>query len=57
VAMLRGSDTGEESAIVTEAMARALLALDRNEGVRVVKSRISKSDGVLRARLTALLQQ
>ena len=57
VAMLRGADTSEESAIVTEAMARALLALDRNEGVRVVKSRIMKSDGVLRARLTALLQQ
>ena len=56
VAMLRGSDTGEESAIVTEAMARALLALDRNEGMRVIKSRISKSDGVLRGRLTALLQ-
>jgi serine/threonine protein kinase len=60
VAMLRGSDTGEESAIVTESMARALLSLDRNEGVRIVKSRLSKndkSDGILRARLTALLQQ
>jgi len=57
VAMLRGSDTAEESAIVTEAMARALLALDRTEGVRVVKARILKSEGVLRARLTALLQQ
>ncbi len=60
VAMLRGSDTGEESAIVTESMARALLSLDRNEGVRVVKSRLSKNDkndSILRARLTALLQQ
>ena len=60
VAMLRGSDTGEESAIVTEAMARALLSLDRNEGVRVVKSRLSKNDkndSILRARLTALLRQ
>jgi hypothetical protein len=57
VAMLRGADTAEESAIVTEAMARALIALDRAEGVRVVKSRLLKSDGVLKARLTALLQQ
>jgi serine/threonine protein kinase len=60
VAMLRGSDTGEESAIVTESMARALLSLDHNEGVRVVKSRLSKNDkndSILRARLTALLQQ
>jgi serine/threonine-protein kinase len=57
VAMLRGDGGNEESVIVTEAMARALIALDRAEGVRAVKGRLSKSEGVLRARLTALLQQ
>jgi serine/threonine-protein kinase len=57
VAMLRGDGGSEESVTVTEAMARALLALDRAEGVRAVKGRLSKSDGILRARLTALLQQ
>jgi hypothetical protein len=56
VAMLRGDGGSEESVLVTEAMARALLSLDRTEGVRVVKARISKSDGALRARLLALLQ-
>jgi hypothetical protein len=57
VAMLRGDGGSEESVIVTEAMARALIALDRAEGVRAVKGRLSKSEGVLRVRLTALLQQ
>ena len=57
VAMLRGDGGSEESVVVTEAMARALIALDRVEGVRAVKGRLSKSEGVLRARLTALLQQ
>ena len=56
VAMLRGDAGSEESVIVTEAMARALITLDRAEGVRAVKGRLSKSDGLLRARLTALLQ-
>ena len=41
----------------TMAMARALLSLDRNEGVRAVKARLAKSESVLRVRLTALLQQ
>jgi len=55
VAMLRGNDTSDESVMVTEAMARALLALDRTEGMRAVKARLGKSDGLLRQRLTALL--
>jgi hypothetical protein len=56
VAMLRGDGGTDESIVVTEAMARALLALDRNEGVRALKARISRSDGLMRARLTAVLQ-
>ena len=56
VAMLRGDGGSEESVLVTEAMARALIALDRTEGLRAVKGRLSKSEGLLRARLTALLQ-
>jgi serine/threonine-protein kinase len=56
VAMLRGDDGAGESVVVTEAMARALLTLDRAEGLRAVKSRLGKADGLLRARLTALLQ-
>ena len=55
--MLRGDAGSEESVIVTEAMARALITLDRAEGVRAVKGRLSKSEGLLRARLTALLQR
>jgi hypothetical protein len=57
VAMLRGDGGNDESVIVTEAMARALLTLDRPEGTRVVKARIAKSDALLKARLVALLQQ
>lgn len=57
VAMLRGDGGSEESVIVTESMARSLLALDRAEGTRAVKARIAKSDPLLRARLSALLQQ
>jgi hypothetical protein len=56
VAMIRGDGGSDESIIVTEAMARALLALDRNEGVRALKGRISRSDGLMRARLAAVLQ-
>ena len=57
VAMIRGDGGTDESVLVTEAMARALLTLDRNEGVRAVKSRIARAEGQLRQRLTALLQQ
>jgi hypothetical protein len=57
VAMLRGEGGEGESAVVLEAMARALLTLDRNEGVRAVKARIGRVDGIMRARLGALLQQ
>ncbi|MBX3189943.1 MAG: serine/threonine protein kinase [Labilithrix sp.] len=57
VAMLRGDGSGEESLVVTEAMARALLSLDRAEGVRALKARLSKSEGLARQRLAALLQQ
>jgi hypothetical protein len=39
-----------------EAMGRALLVLDRNEGVRALKNRLSRSEGLMRARLTAVLQ-
>ncbi len=56
VAILRGDGGTDESLVVIEAMARALLALDRNEGVRALKARIQRSDGMARARLTALLQ-
>jgi hypothetical protein len=56
VAMLRGDGGSDESVVVTEAMARALLSLDRGEGVRAIKARVSKSDGLMRARLTAILQ-
>jgi serine/threonine-protein kinase len=56
VAMLRGDGNSDEGVVVVEAMGRALLALDRNEGVRVLKGRLSRSDGIMRARLTALLQ-
>ena len=56
VAMLRGDGASDESSLVTEAMARALLTLDRTEGVRAVKARMSKADVQLRARLTALLR-
>jgi len=56
VAMLRGDGNNDESVVVLESMARALLALDRNEGVRALKGRISRSDGLTRARLSALLQ-
>ena len=56
VAMLRGDGGSDESPLVTESMARALLALDRTEGMRAVKARMSKADARLKARLTALLQ-
>ncbi|HSO40357.1 MAG TPA: hypothetical protein VLT33_47855, partial [Labilithrix sp.] len=56
VAMLRGDGATDESAVVVESMARARLALDRVEGQRAVKARLSKADALLRARLTALLQ-
>ncbi|MBS2015726.1 MAG: protein kinase [Deltaproteobacteria bacterium] len=55
VAMIRGEGGAEESALVTESMARALLALDRAEGARAIKSRVSRAEGPLRQRLTALL--
>jgi hypothetical protein len=55
VAMLRGDGGTEESVIVTEAMARALLALDRNEGVRAIKERLKKADGMMRVRLAGLV--
>jgi serine/threonine-protein kinase len=57
VAMLRGDGGADESIAVTESMARALLALDRVEGTRVVRARISKGEPLLRARLNALLLQ
>ena len=56
VAMLRGDGATDESASVIESMARALLALDRAEGQRAVKSRLTKADAPLKSRLIALLQ-
>ena len=56
VAMLRGDGGSDESLVVLEAMGRALLTLDRAEGARALKSRLSRSDGALRTRLAALLQ-
>jgi serine/threonine-protein kinase len=55
VAMLRGSD-GDESVVVMEAMGGALLALDRQEGMRALKARLVRSEGLMRQRLTALLR-
>ncbi len=56
LASLRGNDKDGESVVVMEAMGRALLFLDRNEGVKAVKSRIARSEGVLKQRLAAILQ-
>ncbi|MCW5836388.1 MAG: serine/threonine protein kinase, partial [Labilithrix sp.] len=56
VAMLRGSDNADESVVVMEAMGRALLALDRAEGIRALKGRLSRSEGLMKARLSAVLQ-
>jgi serine/threonine-protein kinase len=56
VAMLRGDGGTDESVVVTESMARSLLALDRAEGMRAVRGRMSRADVQLRARLSALLQ-
>jgi serine/threonine protein kinase len=56
VALLRGSDHNDENVVVLEAMGRALLTIDRAEGLRAIKARLSRSDAPTRARLTALLQ-
>jgi hypothetical protein len=54
--MLRGSDNSDESVVVMEAMGRALLALDRAEGLRALKARLARSEGAMRARLMTVLQ-
>ena len=46
----------EERALVRGAMGRALLSLDRVEGVRALRGRLSRSEGLMKARLTAVLQ-
>src|SRR5262249_40263845 len=56
VAILRGDGNNDESVIVLEAMARALLSLDRSEGIRAIKGRLTRAEGLMRARLTAILQ-
>jgi hypothetical protein len=38
-------------------MARSLIALDRNEGMKALKGRVSRSEGATKQRLQALLQQ
>jgi serine/threonine-protein kinase len=55
-ASLRGNTDSDESVVVMEAMGIALLKLDRNEGVRALKGRLSRSEGLMRARLSAVLQ-
>ena len=55
LATLRGEGP-EEGVTVLVTMARTLLALDRAEGVRLVRLRASKADPDLRARLAALLE-
>ncbi len=56
-ASLRGEGASDESVFVTEAMARALLNLDRAEGLRAIKARLPKAEPALRARLVAMLGQ
>jgi len=56
VAMLRGSDNNDESVVVMEAMGRALLTLDRAEGIRALKGRLSRAEGLMKQRLIAVLQ-
>ena len=56
VALIRGSDANDDTANVLESMSRALLALDRNEGLKALKGRVSRSDGATKQRLQALLQ-
>jgi serine/threonine-protein kinase len=55
VAMLRGSDGNDESILVMEAMGRALVVLDRAEGIRALKARLARSDGLMKQRLTGVL--
>ncbi len=54
LATLRG-DGGEESTEVLVTIARALLALDPREGVRIVRQKAIRADPQLRARLGALV--
>jgi eukaryotic-like serine/threonine-protein kinase len=54
VALLRGGE-GDDSVLVLEAMARALLALDRNEGLRALRSRVARSEGLMKSRLSSVL--
>ena len=56
-ASLRGDGGSDESVFVTEAMARALMQLDRAEATRAIKARLGRAEGHLRTRLTAVLQQ
>ena len=56
VALIRGTGDNEETASVLEAMGRSLLALDRNEGMKALKGRVSRSEGATKQRLAALLQ-
>jgi serine/threonine-protein kinase len=55
VAMLRGDGNGDETLPVLEAMSRALMVLDRTEGTRAIRSRLSRSDGPMKAMLSAVL--
>ena len=56
VALIRGTGSDEETAGVLESMGRALLALDRNEGMKALKGRVSRSEGATKQRLQALMQ-
>jgi serine/threonine-protein kinase len=57
LSMLRGAEQSEESPAVLIEMARALLVLDRGEGLRLVRARAQKAEGELRTQLTQLLEK
>jgi hypothetical protein len=57
LSMLRGAEASEESTSVLLEMARALLVLDRGEGLRVVRARAQKAEGDVRAQLLALVEK
>ncbi len=57
LSMLRGAEQADEAPAVLMEMARALLVLDRGEGLRVIRARAQKADGDVRAQLALLLEK
>ncbi len=57
LSMLRGAEQADEAPAVLMEMARALLVLDRGEGLRVIRARAQKADGDIRAQLSLLLEK